>query len=61
MRADYVQVYLFIILYFYWIATNIIQYLLYLVMLVPEYLCIHSAISEKIGSAIVSKNYATFF
>ncbi len=33
----YVQVYLFIILYSYWIATNIIQYLLYLVMLVPEY------------------------
>ncbi len=30
----YVQVYLFIILYSYWIATNIIQYLLYLVMLV---------------------------
>ncbi len=36
----YVQVYLFIILYFYWIATNIIQYLLYLVMLVPEYLSV---------------------
>ncbi len=34
----YVQVYLFIILYSYWIATNIIQYLLYLVMLVSEYL-----------------------
>ncbi len=52
----YVQVYLFIILYSYWIATNIIQYLLYLVVLVYEYL----AISEKMGSAIVSKNYATF-
>ncbi len=36
----YVQVYLFIILYFYWIATNIIQYLPYLVMLVPEYLSV---------------------
>ncbi len=34
----YVQVYLFIILYSYWIATNIIQYLLYLVVLVYEYL-----------------------
>ncbi len=38
MRVDYVQVYLFIILYSYWIATNIIQYLLYLVVLVYEYL-----------------------
>ncbi len=38
--AVYVQAYLFIILYSYWIATNIIQYLLYLVMLVPEYLSV---------------------
>ncbi len=52
-----VQVYLFIILYSYWIATNIIQYLLYLVVLVYEY---HSAISDTMGSAIVSNNYATF-
>ncbi len=36
--AVYVQVYLFIILYSYWIATNIIQYLLYLVVLVQEYM-----------------------
>ncbi len=36
----YVQVYLFIILYSYWIATNIIQCLLYLVMLVSEYLSV---------------------
>ncbi len=36
----YVQVNLFIILYSYWIATNIIQYLLYLVMIVSEYLSI---------------------
>ncbi len=28
LKADYVQVYLFIILHSYWIATNIIQYLL---------------------------------
>ncbi len=34
----YVHIYLFIILYVYWIATNIIQYLLYLVVLVFEYL-----------------------
>ncbi len=56
----YVQVYVFIILYSYWIATNIIQYLLYLVVLVYEYVCMHSTISEKNGSTIVSKNYATF-
>ncbi len=36
----YVQVYLFIILYSYWIATNIIQYLLYLVVFVSEYLSV---------------------
>ncbi len=36
----YVQVYLFIILYSYWIATNIIQYLLYLVVFVYEYLSV---------------------
>ncbi len=36
----YVQVYLFIILYSYWIATNIIYYLLYIVMLVHEYLSV---------------------
>ncbi len=36
----YVQVYLFIILYSYWIATNIIQYLQYLVVLVYEYLSV---------------------
>ncbi len=36
----YVQVYLFIILYSYWIATNIIQYLVYLVVLVSEYMSV---------------------
>ncbi len=36
----YVQVYLFIIIYSYWIAANIIQYLLYLVMLVSEYMSV---------------------
>ncbi len=36
----YVQVYLLIILYSYWVATKSIQYLLYLVMLVSEYLSV---------------------
>ncbi len=36
----YVVVYLFIILYSYWIATNIIQYLLYLVVFMYEYLSV---------------------
>ncbi len=57
----YVQVYLFIILYSYWISTNIIQYLLYLVVLVYEYLFVFTyLLSEKMGSAIVAKNYVTF-
>ncbi len=56
----YGQVYLFIILYSHWIATNIIQYLLYRVVLVYEYVCMHLTIFEKMRSAIVSKNYATF-
>ncbi len=57
----YVQVYLFIILYSHWIATNIIQYLLYLVVHVYEYLSVFTQLyPRKWGSAIVSKNYATF-
>ncbi len=36
----YVQVYLFIIIYSHCIATNIIQYLLYLVVLVSAYLSV---------------------
>ncbi len=36
----YVQVYLFIILYFHWITTKIIQYLHYLVVFVYEYLSV---------------------
>ncbi len=36
----YVQVYLFIILYSYWISTNIIQYLIYPVVLVSKYLSV---------------------
>ncbi len=58
----YVQVYLFIILYSHLIATNTIQYLLYLVVLVYEYLSavFTHHISKKMGSPIVSKNYASF-
>ncbi len=47
--AVYVQVYLFIILYSYWIATNIIQYLLYLVVLVYEYLSVFTQLYLKNG------------
>ncbi len=36
----YIQVYLFIILYSHLIAINIIQYLLYIVVLVYEYLSV---------------------
>ncbi len=43
----YAQVYLFIILYSYWIATNIIPYLLYLVVIVHEYLSVFSYIREN--------------
>ncbi len=44
----YVQVYLFIILYSYWIATNIIQYLLYLVVLVYKYLYVFTQPWQKL-------------
>ncbi len=43
----YVQVYLFIILYSYWIATNIIQYLVYLVVLVYEYLSVFTQLYPR--------------
>ncbi len=43
----YVQVYLFIILYSYWIATNIIQYLLYLVVIVYEYLFVFTQLYPR--------------
>ncbi len=45
----YVQVYLYIILYSYWIATNIIQYLLYLVVLVYEYLSVCTQLYPRNG------------
>ncbi len=57
----YVQVYLCIIQYTHWIAANIIQYLLYLVVIVYEYIFVFTLLLfVKMGSAIVSKNYATF-
>ncbi len=49
----YVQVFLFIILYSYWIATNIIQYLLYLVMLVPEYLSVFTQLYLRKGGQLL--------
>ncbi len=45
----YVQVYLFIIIYSYWIATNIIQYLLYRVVLVFEYLSVFTQLYLRNG------------
>ncbi len=43
----YVQVYLFIILYSHWIATNIIQYLLYLVVIEYEYLSVFTQLYPR--------------
>ncbi len=48
----YVQVYVFIILYSYWIATNIIQYLLYLVMLASEYLSVFTQLKNGVNYCI---------
>ncbi len=49
----YVQVYLFIILYSYWIATNIIQYLLYFVVLVYEYLSLFTQLYPRIWGEVL--------
>ncbi len=58
----YVQVYLFIILYSYWIATNIIQYLLYLVMLVSEYLSVFTQLYlRKWGQLLYQRIMQPFF
>ncbi len=57
-RADCICSGIFIILT-YWIGTNIIQYLLYLVVLVSEYLSVFTQLYlREWGLAIVSKNYA---
>ncbi len=58
----YVQVYLFIIIYSYWIATNIIQYLPYLVMLVPEYLSVFTQLYlRKLGQPLYQRIMQLFF
>ncbi len=58
----YVQVYLFIILYSYWIATNIIQYLLYLVGLVSEYLSVFTQqYLRKWGQLLYQRIMQSFF
>ncbi len=58
----YVQVYLFIILYSYWIATNIIQYLLYFVVLVYKYLSIFTQLyPRKWGQLLYQKIMQPFF
>ncbi len=58
----YVQVYLFIILYSYWIATNIIQYLLYLDMLAYEYLSVFTQLYlRKWGQLLYQRIMQTFF
>ncbi len=43
----YIQVYLFIILYYHWIATNIIQYLIYLVVILYEYLSVFTQLYPR--------------
>ncbi len=58
----YVQVYLFIILYSYWISTNIIQYLLYLVVLVYEYLSVCTRLyPRKWGQLLYQRIMQPFF
>ncbi len=58
----YVQVHLFILLYSYWIATNIIQYLLYLVVLVPEYLFVSTQLyPRKWGQLLYQRIMQPFF
>ncbi len=49
----YVQVYLFIILYSYWKANNIIQYLLYLVVLVYDYLSVFTQNIREDGGQLL--------
>ncbi len=58
----YVQIYLFIILYSYWIATSIIQYLLYLVVLVSDYLSVFSQLYlRKLGQLLYQRIMQPFF
>ncbi len=58
----YVQVYLFMIIYSYWIATNIIQYLLYIVLLVSEYLSVFTQLYlRKWGQLLYQRIMQPFF
>ncbi len=58
----YVQVYLFIILYSNWISTNIIQYLLYFVVLVYEYLSVFTQLYlRKWSQLLYQKIIQPFF
>ncbi len=58
----YVHVYLFIILYSYWIATNIIQYLLYLLVLVHRYLSVCTQLyPRKWGQLLYQRILQPFF
>ncbi len=62
MLVVYVQVYLFTILHSYWIATNIIQYLLYLVVLVYEYLSVFTQLHlRKWGQPLYQRIMQLFF
>ncbi len=58
----YVEVYLFIILYSYWIANNIIQYLLYLAVFVNEYLSVFTQLYlRKWGQLLYQRIMQPFF
>ncbi len=58
----YVQVYLFIILYSYWIATNIIEYLLYLAVFVYEYLSVFTQLYlRKWGQLLYQRTMQPYF
>ncbi len=58
----YVHVYLLIILHSYWIATNIIQYLLYLVVLMYEYLSVFTKLYlRKWGQLLYQRIMQPFF
>ncbi len=62
LRGDYVQAYLFIILYSYWITTNIIQYLLYLVVLVYGYMSVCTQLyPRKWGQLLYQRIMQPFF
>ncbi len=58
----YIQVYLFIILYSYWIVTNIIQYLPYLVVFVYEYMSVFTELYlRKWGQLLYQRIMQPYF